>query len=117
MEHSFLKATSEALSKVIRNTQKQVETETTSVSSSVRKLFGMRERLGEMRAEPPLSQLKEAAWVLERVQNEQIPPSALLELVSFTLLSGQGLNYRLLAEPDVTTGAGVGEREERKSVG
>lgn len=75
------------------------------------KLYGMRERLGELLAEPPLSQLKEATWVLERVQNEHIPPSALLELVSFTLLSGQGLKYRLLAEPDVTTRAELVESE------
>lgn len=75
------------------------------------KLYGIRERLGELLAEPPLSELKEATWVLERVQNEQIPPSALLELVSFTLLSGQELKYRLLAEPDVVTRAELVERE------
>lgn len=60
-----------------------------------------REYLEEALAEGPLAQLAAARAVLEYVQNAEVPTSALLELVSFTMLSGKTLRYRLLAEGDI----------------
>lgn len=60
-----------------------------------------REYLEEALADGPLAQLAAARAVLEYVQNAEVPTSALLELVSFTMLSGKTLRYRLLAEGDV----------------
>lgn len=60
-----------------------------------------REYLEEALAEGPLAQLAAAKAVLEYVQNAEVPTSALLELVSFTMLSGKTLRYRLLAEGDI----------------
>ncbi len=66
-----------------------------------------REYLEEALADGPLAQLAAARAVLEYVQNAEVPTAALLELVSFTMLSGKTLRYRLLAEGDIQRRAGL----------
>jgi hypothetical protein len=63
-------------------------------------LDSLREWLDEALSEGPLTQLTAAEKVREYVRNEQIPTSALLELVSFTMTAGGELRYQLLAEGD-----------------
>lgn len=70
-------------------------------------LADAREFLEQTLTEGPLAQLAASRAVLEYVQNEQIPTSALLELVSFTMLSGKSLRYRLLAEGDIQRRASI----------
>ncbi len=60
-----------------------------------------REYLEETLSDGPLSQLAASRSVLEYIQNVEVPTSALLELVSFTMLTGKSLRYRLLAEGDI----------------
>jgi Lon protease-like protein len=71
----------------------------------------VRRRLGELLGEGPLTQLAAAGWIAERVRNDQIPTSALLELVSFTVLSDRELRYRLLDEGDAEARAALIECE------
>ncbi|MBI1191440.1 MAG: hypothetical protein GC200_12265 [Tepidisphaera sp.] len=71
----------------------------TYVGESTPFLSEARERMREMLSEGPLTQMTVAKDVLEYVKNADFHPSALLELVSFTLISDDGLRYRLLAEP------------------
>jgi len=61
----------------------------------------VRERIGSLLSEGPLTQMTAAEPILEYVNNDDIPVSALLELVSFTLISEPDLRYALLAEPHV----------------
>lgn len=75
------------------------------------KLYGMRERFRELLAEGPLMQLRAGEWVLQRLNNEDIPSSALLELVSFTLVTDPERRYQLLAEPDASVRAEIVEDE------
>jgi uncharacterized protein len=70
------------------------------------KLFGLREKLTELLEDGPLTRLTHADWVIERIRNEEIPTSIILELVSFALPTSQETRYRLLAEGD------AGERAE-----
>jgi uncharacterized protein len=74
-------------------------------------LYGMRERFSELLSDGPLTQLRAGEWILQRLHNEEIPASALLELVSFTLVSDPEIRYRLLAEPDAATRAEIVEDE------
>ena len=74
-------------------------------------LAEVRDALDLMLCEGPLSKMAAASWVLERVRNDAIPPSALLELASFTLLTDDSIRYRLLAEPDATARWGIVEYE------
>lgn len=62
----------------------------------------LRDWLDEVLAEGPLQQMTAASSILEYVRNDEIPTSALLELVSFTMTGGGELRYRLLAEGDAT---------------
>lgn len=59
-----------------------------------------RQKLTEHLTAWPLQQLRTAAWVVERLENEQIPDSAAFELVCFSLFTDPELRYQLLAEPD-----------------
>ena len=70
-------------------------------------LADAREFLEDTLTDGPLAQLAAARAVLEYVQNEEVPTSALLELVSFTMLSGKSLRYRLLAEGDIHRRAAI----------
>lgn len=52
-------------------------------------------------ADGPLRQLTVAEQVLEYVRNDAVPTHALLELVSFALVSDTPTRYKLLSEPDL----------------
>jgi len=58
-----------------------------------------------------LQKLTVAEHVVEYVRNEQVPNAAVLELISFALLSDPHLRYRLLAEGDMDRRATIIERE------
>jgi Lon protease-like protein len=62
-------------------------------------LVEARRRIETMLSEGELRELRVAEPVLEYVRNEEIPASALLELVSFTVITDLGVRYALLAEP------------------
>ncbi len=62
-------------------------------------------------ADGSLQNLTVAEHVIEYVRNEEVPNSAVLELISFALLSDHRLRYRLLAEGDVDRRAELIERE------
>lgn len=80
-------------------------------------LVESREFLEESLVEGPLSRFAAAKTILEYVQNEEVPTTALLELVTFTMLSGKGLRYRLLAEGDAQRRASIIQRELRSLEG
>lgn len=58
----------------------------------------MRDYLESHLSAGPLTQFAAAPKLLELVQNEEVPTAALLELVSFALLTDNDIRYRLLAE-------------------
>ncbi len=58
-----------------------------------------------------LRQLTAAGPILEFARNDEVPTPALLELVSFTVVTDAETRYRLLAEPDADARAGVIESE------
>jgi uncharacterized protein len=60
----------------------------------------VRERLQEMLLVGPLQQLRAGRPLAECLQNDSFPTAAILELVSFTIVSDPKLRYRLLAEGD-----------------
>lgn len=62
-------------------------------------LVAARKRIEEMLTDGELSELRVAEPVLEYVRNEDIPASALMELVSFTIITDLDVRYALLAEP------------------
>lgn len=68
------------------------------------KLAGVRHRLHELLSEGPLAKARIAPQVVEYLRKQDVPTSALLEIVSFTILSepitGPGIKYKLLAEGD-----------------
>lgn len=74
-------------------------------------LYGVRERFRELLSDGPLVQLRAGEWVLQRLNNEEIPAVALLELVSFTLMSDPEVKYRLLEEPNAGLRAEIVEEE------
>lgn len=70
-----------------------------------------RSRLAQMLSETTLSDLKEAAGVCKHLGDEDIPTSAIVELITFAILGDSEVRYRLLAEGDVALRAKVVERE------
>ncbi|MCB9845741.1 MAG: LON peptidase substrate-binding domain-containing protein [Phycisphaeraceae bacterium] len=74
-------------------------------------LEGVRQRLEDAFSEGPLTRMSAAKPVLEYIRNEQIPTSALLELVSFTMLTDRETRYTLLAEEDAGERARLVELE------
>lgn len=81
-------------------------------------LESLRDWLDEALTDSPLAQMTAAETILGYIHNEQIPTSALLELVSFTMTATGELRYRLLAEGDVTRRADLlrGELEHIQSI-
>jgi uncharacterized protein len=67
----------------------------------------IRDLLGELLEEGPLTRMVAAKPVLTFVRDADVSVPALLEMVSFSLLSGQDLFYRLLAEGNVEARARV----------
>lgn len=68
-------------------------------------LTEIRDLLEELLEEGPLTRMVAAGPVLQFIRDEKVPVPAMLELVSFSLLSGPELMYRLLAEGDLSTRA------------
>lgn len=75
------------------------------------KLYGLRERLTELLTDGPLTQLAAAEWVVERIQNTEIPTPVVLELVGFALSTRRETRYKLLAEADASERAEIVEQE------
>lgn len=71
----------------------------------------VRDFLDHALSEGPLTKMVAAAPILEYIRKEDVPTTALLELVSFTMLSDQRLRYKLLAEGDVHIRAALIETE------
>jgi Lon protease-like protein len=65
-------------------------------------LSDVREKLHELFVDGPLMQLKAGKPLAECLQRDQFPTAAILELVSFTVVSDPKLRYRLLAEGDAS---------------
>lgn len=63
-------------------------------------LAGVRGRLEQCLAEGELSQMRRAREIAEFIRNERIPTSALMEVISFTMISDPAVQYRLLSEGD-----------------
>ena len=61
-------------------------------------LAEFRLRLGEMLEEGELSRLTAAEPLMQYIRNDSLPTQAVMEIVSFTLIQGADLRYRLLAE-------------------
>lgn len=74
-------------------------------------LESLRDWLDDALTEGPLRQMTAASSILEYVRNDEIPTSALLELVSFTMTGGGELRYRLLAEGDAAQRARLVKHE------
>lgn len=85
--------------------------EPVGLGESEAELEPVRQRLDALLSEGPLTQLRVAKLLLERVRNEQIPPAALLELVGFTVLTDPEVRYRLLEDGDPQHRAEIVERE------
>lgn len=64
-------------------------------------LYQLREWIESELTEGPLRHMLVAGHVAEYLQNEEVPNSAVLELVSFAILTDPALRYRLLAEGDL----------------
>jgi Lon protease-like protein len=74
-------------------------------------LNDVRSRLGDLMAETRLADLREAEQVCKHLRDEDVPTSAIVELISFSILGDAELRYRLLAEGDVARRAEVVEVE------
>jgi hypothetical protein len=74
-------------------------------------LAPFRNRLSDLLAGGPLTDLKDSAAVLEHVANDKIPTSAILELVTLSFITDPETRYRLLAAPDARQRARIVERE------
>lgn len=70
-------------------------------------LFALREWIEAELSDGPLKQMAVAEHVVEYVRNEEVPNSAVLELVSFALLTDPALRYRLLSEGDLDERAAI----------
>lgn len=70
-----------------------------------------RERLRSMLSEGPLTHLSAASQIATLARDDELPTAALLELVSFTMVTDEESRYRLLAEPRADRRAALVERE------
>ncbi len=64
-------------------------------------LPGVRETIRRLLRGPQLKRMCAADTVKELLDHQELPMSALLELVGFTLIKNEEVKYRLLAEPNV----------------
>lgn len=74
-------------------------------------LEDVRTRLSEMLSETRLSDLRDAESVCKHLGDSEVPTSAIVELITFSILADAELRYRLLAEGDVEERAKVVELE------
>ena len=58
-------------------------------------------RLLDLLTHEPLTDLKDADAVVRHLRDDEVPTSAVLELVTFAMLTDSELRYQLLAEGDV----------------
>lgn len=72
-------------------------------------LAGVRARLGAALAEGPLTRMAAAQPILEYLRNDEIPTIAILELISFTLVTESRVRYDLLAQGDAEARAQIVE--------
>lgn len=79
-------------------------------------LGSIRTWVGSMLEVGPLRHLAAAESVLAYVRNDQVPTSALLELIGFALPTGSKDRYQLLAEPNTKARAEI-LRQELASLG
>jgi len=86
---------------------REVALQAVATEANPPELPGVRDRLEQLFSETSLNRLSASEWLLERVRNEEIPVAALLELVSFTVLSDRDVRYTLLAEPDARRRADI----------
>ncbi|MBX3358918.1 MAG: LON peptidase substrate-binding domain-containing protein [Phycisphaeraceae bacterium] len=63
-------------------------------------LTAVRHQLGDMLSTAPMTDLRDAAAFAHHLRDEQVPTTALLDLLSFVLLTEPGLRYRLLEQAD-----------------
>ncbi len=84
-----------------------VGVEASSIDASTGELADIRERLEELLTHGTLTRLAMAEPVLRFVRSSEVTVPALLEIVSFTMLTGAELHYRLLAEESVRARAGL----------
>lgn len=78
-----------------------VGVEDSEESTDGEELREVRDLLEELLREGPLTRMAAAKPVLRFVRDADVPVPTLLEMVSFSLLTGRDLYYRLLAEGDV----------------
>ncbi|MBS0188010.1 MAG: LON peptidase substrate-binding domain-containing protein [Planctomycetes bacterium] len=74
-------------------------------------LTRMRQKLESRLDHGMLKRLSQSETLLEFVRDDDIPTTALLELISFTLVADKEKRYRLLEEPDADTRADIVEVE------
>lgn len=72
-----------------------------SDEESTPELEAARRWVADSLAKGPLSRMTVAEQVLEYVQNDDVPSTAVLELISFALITEPRARYRLLAEADL----------------
>jgi Lon protease-like protein len=70
-----------------------------------------RERIRDMLTEGPLEKLTAAETVSDYLKDDEVPTSAIFELIGFTMLTDPETRYRLLSEEDVVARAGIVEGE------
>lgn len=70
-------------------------------------LASVRQHLDQVLSEGPLTQMAAAEPVLQYVRNDEIPTAAILEVVSFTLVTDNRTKYKLLAEGDAARRAAI----------
>lgn len=83
------------------------------IESKDTELLEVRERLDEMLSDGPLTHLSVAEPICDYIRNDAIPTQALLELISFAIVTDQRARYRLLEEADVHQRATVIMQEMR----
>lgn len=74
-------------------------------------LAAPKDRLLEMLTHKPLTDLRDADAVVRHLRDGEVPTSAVLELVTFSMLTDAELRYRLLEEGDVRKRVVLVERE------
>lgn len=73
-----------------------------------------RAQIAAMMGGTSLSDLRESPSILKHLADEDVPTSAILELLTFTMLPDPELRYRLLAEGDMMTRATLIQTELTK---
>lgn len=72
-----------------------------------------RERFKEMLSQPPMTDLRDAPATLEHLSSDEIPTSAIMELLTLSFIPDTEIRYRLLEEADPAARARIIERELR----